>query len=48
MTITALFPFLNGALNLCAGVVYCFKGGWRMVIFYVALAVANFALAGVR
>jgi hypothetical protein len=48
MTITAFFPFANGLLNLGAGIVYAFRGGWRMVIFYVALAVANLALAGVR
>lgn len=48
MTLTSFFPFMNGLLNLGAGCVYAYRGGWRMVVFYMALAVANFALAGVR
>jgi hypothetical protein len=42
---TAIFPLLVGLLELCAGVIYAWKGQWWLALAWAAYAVACVGLA---
>lgn len=45
---TNVFPYLVVTLQGCAGGVYVWQGQWRNAVVWVSVAVANFALAGLK